>query len=308
MDITKLRYFRTVAELGNISAAARVLYLSHPALSKMISKMEQELDVTLFQRNGNSLKLNENGKRFYNFAIQTIDAYDECLADLHFPTAKQPLCIAYTSDINLELQIDACQSQFPEVPFTPQLCTGDKIFTLEQQHAVHIAFMSGIGNGPPGWSMLIPLRWCLVAHRDHPLMQECTPLSVSDISSYTAAFWGERESFDVFRQIYQYRKADLSKLIYGKGDASSVMALARNSVCGILNYSAASGLFKARPHLHLTLRVIEDDMLQRNICAKITDILPEGAIYQSIVQTLCQMIRDSYEQDVADVISLMRQR
>lgn len=40
--------FHTVAKAGNISKAANQLYISQPAISKSISKLEAELGTALF--------------------------------------------------------------------------------------------------------------------------------------------------------------------------------------------------------------------------------------------------------------------
>lgn len=48
MDIQQLIYFTTVAKTGNYSAASRQLYISQPALSKSIKKLESELNTHLF--------------------------------------------------------------------------------------------------------------------------------------------------------------------------------------------------------------------------------------------------------------------
>lgn len=61
MELNYLRYFRTVVMRGNISAAARALYMTQPTFSKVISRMEAELNVQLFNRIGNKIELNTNG-------------------------------------------------------------------------------------------------------------------------------------------------------------------------------------------------------------------------------------------------------
>lgn len=50
MELSLLYYFKTVAEQENITKAAELLYISQPALSKAIAKLEKSLDVTLFER------------------------------------------------------------------------------------------------------------------------------------------------------------------------------------------------------------------------------------------------------------------
>jgi DNA-binding transcriptional LysR family regulator len=57
--------FYTVATCKNISAAAKQLYISQPAISKTISRLEQNLQVTLFIRNSRGVTLTEEGEYLY---------------------------------------------------------------------------------------------------------------------------------------------------------------------------------------------------------------------------------------------------
>ena len=64
MELTQLRYFQVAANYEHISRAAEALNISQPALSTMITRLEKELNVPLFDHNGRSIVLNENGRRF----------------------------------------------------------------------------------------------------------------------------------------------------------------------------------------------------------------------------------------------------
>ena len=52
MDISHLLYFKTVVEAGSISKAARELFISQPALSASVAKIEADVGVPLFTRAG----------------------------------------------------------------------------------------------------------------------------------------------------------------------------------------------------------------------------------------------------------------
>lgn len=64
MELSQLRYFAAVARLGNISRAARELYVTQPNLSKSIARLEEELGVPLFEHRKGKIVLNDYGRCF----------------------------------------------------------------------------------------------------------------------------------------------------------------------------------------------------------------------------------------------------
>jgi DNA-binding transcriptional LysR family regulator len=67
MELTSLYYFKVVAEVENITKAAESLYISQPALSKSIAKLEKSLGVSLFERRRGRLNLSPMGKVYYEY-------------------------------------------------------------------------------------------------------------------------------------------------------------------------------------------------------------------------------------------------
>lgn len=61
--------------IGSISKAANVLFISQPAITKSIKKLENELEITLFNRSPKGVSLTENGKIFYEFIKNGIESF-----------------------------------------------------------------------------------------------------------------------------------------------------------------------------------------------------------------------------------------
>ena len=62
MDIQKLKYFYTTAQLEHITRASEILHISQPSLTQAIQSLEFELGVLLFERQGRRIILTQFGK------------------------------------------------------------------------------------------------------------------------------------------------------------------------------------------------------------------------------------------------------
>ncbi len=73
MNMKQLQYFLTIAQCGNISAAAKKLHISQPPLSNQMKLLEEELGVILMERGPRSIVLTEAGKVLYTRAETILD-------------------------------------------------------------------------------------------------------------------------------------------------------------------------------------------------------------------------------------------
>jgi DNA-binding transcriptional LysR family regulator len=64
MDLLQLRYFQAVARCEHVTRAAEQLHVGQPALSRSLARLERELGVPLFDRDGRRLRLNRFGHAF----------------------------------------------------------------------------------------------------------------------------------------------------------------------------------------------------------------------------------------------------
>lgn len=80
--LSSYRIFYTVANTGNISKAAKELYISQPAISKSIQKLEESVGCKLFSRSSRGVVLTDEGKLLYEHvsgAFETLTMGEEKL-------------------------------------------------------------------------------------------------------------------------------------------------------------------------------------------------------------------------------------
>ena len=63
MELLQLRYFLVAAKYQHMTKAAEVLQIAQPALSQSIKRLEQELGVSLFEREKRTIRLIMREKR-----------------------------------------------------------------------------------------------------------------------------------------------------------------------------------------------------------------------------------------------------
>ncbi|WP_031002160.1 LysR family transcriptional regulator [Streptomyces sp. NRRL F-5727] len=79
VDMRMLRYFVAVAEEGSLTGAAARLFVSQPALTKRIRRLEEDLGVRLFTRSRTGMALTEAGRELAARVPTLLDAWDEAV-------------------------------------------------------------------------------------------------------------------------------------------------------------------------------------------------------------------------------------
>lgn len=120
MELLQLRYFLTVARMLNISQAAKHHMIPQPAMSKTISRLEQELGVKLFDRYKNRLSLTNEGETFYrsvSMSLNELDSATQQLNDNDAPLGGELKILVQQHRATMADCIMAFKKLYPQVSF-----------------------------------------------------------------------------------------------------------------------------------------------------------------------------------------------
>lgn len=173
MRMLQLYYFKALAEMQHLTHTAEELFISPPALSAAISRLEEELGLTLFDRIGRNIKLNKNGKILYKHVQIVFSTLDNARMELKEANSfdRQMVNIAVSA---LTLWSDSISSYFklhPEVLINHTALKLDKLQNPEfnnQFDLIITGIQDLIGNE---WehAVIVPEdRPILVVYPNHP--------------------------------------------------------------------------------------------------------------------------------------------
>jgi DNA-binding transcriptional LysR family regulator len=105
VELRELRGFVAVVDEGALSAAARRMHLSQPALSQMVTGLERELGLQLLVRSTSGVRPTEAGRTLYTEARGVLDRYDEAMTAMsrHSSGADRVLRIGVPLELPPEL-------------------------------------------------------------------------------------------------------------------------------------------------------------------------------------------------------------
>ncbi|MFC3122570.1 HTH-type transcriptional activator IlvY [Agaribacter flavus] len=135
MDIKSLKLFQHLANSLHYSKTAQAMFVSPPTLSRVITRLEEELNASLFVRNNRKVKLTKAGESLLKFTDdmlseyallrQTLDKKEDVL------TGELSLfCSVTASQSYLPAMLDRLRAQYPQVEI--KLDTGDHALAVEK--------------------------------------------------------------------------------------------------------------------------------------------------------------------------------
>ncbi|MBF0381126.1 MAG: LysR family transcriptional regulator [Magnetococcales bacterium] len=185
-DLNGWAALRAVVERGSVKAAAKVLHIGQPAVSKRLAALEACYNIPLMNRIRGRLRLTEAGEKVYQLAVQAIDQHLELQEELLLSNKdQQSMRLETTAAIgehllpNLLVQF---KEKFPHYWVDNRMGYGREIQTHLGRGMTDLALME---NAPDHVDILTQ-KWMedelwLVCGGNHPLAKTKEPLSIDSL-------------------------------------------------------------------------------------------------------------------------------
>lgn len=196
MELAALQAFLAVADTGSYSAAAGSLFLTQPAVSKRINRLESELEVKLFERLGRRVRLTHAGEvllpRARELVLQAQDM-KHLASNLHTEVSG-PLLLGTSHHIGLHRLppvLKRFRSTWPEVELDIRFMDSETACRAVEKGELELAVVTLPTTPPPHlatrrlWKD--PLEF--VAAPDHPLAAR-NRVSLEELASHPAVLPG----------------------------------------------------------------------------------------------------------------------
>lgn len=119
MDLLALNYFRTVAQYEHMTRAAEHLMIAQSSLSQTIARLEKELGVPLFERQGRRIRLNRFGEVYLQHVERVFTELEAGQQKLHnlAEIVQGPIMLAFTSILPFLPLLQDFRKVFPQIEF-----------------------------------------------------------------------------------------------------------------------------------------------------------------------------------------------
>ena len=293
MNLRDLRYIVAVADHSHFGKAAQACAVSQPTLSGQILKLEKELGVTLFERDGKAVRLSAPGAPIIAHARRAITAADDMLAAAAMQRDPEaaPLRLGIIPTLApyfMPLVLPAVRCDMPRLRLTiiedlterliEPLLRGDLDAALVASDAAETSLRDDALFDEPFW---------IVMRRDHPLAR----------SEKVASAHLEAGSMLLLQDGHCLRDQALDLCARPKGASPAVADMRATSLDTLLQMAEAGFGMTLMPHL----AIARDVPLPRHLVARRLDgqhtsrrvrlVSRPGSARRAAIDRLAQVLR-----------------
>jgi aminoethylphosphonate catabolism LysR family transcriptional regulator len=149
MRYVQLRAFHHVAVCGGFSRAAEALFLTQPAISDQVRKLEEEYDVLLFNRHKKQVTLTQQGQRLLEITHRMFDTEQQALDLLSESRALRAGTLRIVADAahHLVQILGRFRARYPGIQVTVRAGNTESVITSLFAYEADIGVLGEIPQG-----------------------------------------------------------------------------------------------------------------------------------------------------------------
>lgn len=180
-----LHYFTVVAEEENVTRAAKRLFISQPALSATMNRLEKALGFQLFERKSNRIVLNEAGRCFLQYVNSAFSIINEGRSKARQVANQNSGSIRIASSMGILRHFcEAYQAEHPENTIDLNVCDTEAVISAVSNGLADFGINFGmIQDSRFVNRVLMEGPYCVAVNREHPLFSRAT-VSMQELSQY----------------------------------------------------------------------------------------------------------------------------
>lgn len=271
VELNQLRAFLVVAQHEHMTRAAEALHVTQPALSRTIARLEEELGVRLFDREGKTIHLNDAGRAVQAHAgavFAELESMERHLRDLRGSVSGLIRVASSFPSREPDWMHEAIRDfmfAHPDVRFRIRQMSPEQIRRALEDRSIDLALtVSSIQSDEIEWQRVFSEKMGVILGKSHPLSAKKT-LCIRDLA-------GERflcnnsnsDSYDLTRTFCAL--AGFEPDIYYEGDSPQLIGELISRGLGV-SFIAASrftvGQGSAPWEKEIVFRGISDDFCRR---------------------------------------------
>lgn len=175
MDTKIIEYVIAIAEEKSLSKAAERLYITQPALSQRLKKLEQELGTPLFVRDNAGLAITDAGRIYINGGRSILKIKQDTLSMLSGMNRHNRDLLRFGCATSVALEcIPAFREKYPDIELATQRCTtpAAKDALTTGQMDIAVLLTSSLQHSTLEYLPLAKNELILAVPENHPALSE----------------------------------------------------------------------------------------------------------------------------------------
>lgn len=231
MELLQLKYFQAVAEMEHITKAAQMLNVTQPSLSKTIARLEEDVGVPLFDRQGRNIRLNSFGKVFLEHVTRAFRELEDGEKKIHDMAGMSEGSVKIATSITSILPdlLGSFLRKYPNIHFRQVLQPPTVVKKMLEEGEIDLSITGPIEGSDLEWRLLRTEEIYVVVPENHRLAGQ-SEVRMSDLKDEPFLGLGSEYWFRSLMEGYCHEAGFTPKYIMEVDEPDAIVLLIKQGL------------------------------------------------------------------------------